>query len=260
MKDDYGPWGAYNDLLAGPPGDDLLAFVAAVTGGPPARVLEFGVGSGRIALPLSDVGYDVTGIDSSRTMLDLLAQQDPRGAVRTIHADFTHPVDADDFDLVLVAYNALSMQPDLDAQRATLRNAASAVRPGGVIAIENVAPHAVLSQVNAHNQAVGVKFVDDDAWLYLARYYPETQRYLARYVAFHDGQIVERSGDLTLIDPEGVRRLAGEVGLDVVSIAGDWEDAPMVATSPTYVATLRRRPLPTDPVHAEEQREVTSTW
>jgi len=36
------------------------------------RILELGVGTGRIALPLADAGLDVVGIDASGEMLDVL--------------------------------------------------------------------------------------------------------------------------------------------------------------------------------------------
>ncbi|APE21399.1 MULTISPECIES: class I SAM-dependent methyltransferase [Streptomyces] len=41
------------------------------------RVIDFGCGDGRVAIPLRQAGYDVTGADGSQTMLDRLAQRDP---------------------------------------------------------------------------------------------------------------------------------------------------------------------------------------
>ncbi|WP_435601344.1 class I SAM-dependent methyltransferase [Streptomyces sp. C10-9-1] len=37
------------------------------------RMVDFGCGDGRVALPLKDLGYDVTGADASQRMLDRLA-------------------------------------------------------------------------------------------------------------------------------------------------------------------------------------------
>lgn len=41
------------------------------------RVVDFGCGDGRVAVPLRALGYDVTGADSSAAMLARLAQRDP---------------------------------------------------------------------------------------------------------------------------------------------------------------------------------------
>jgi 2-polyprenyl-3-methyl-5-hydroxy-6-metoxy-1,4-benzoquinol methylase len=42
-----------------------------------AKVMDFGCGDGRVALPLKALGYDVTGVDASPRMLAALAEQDP---------------------------------------------------------------------------------------------------------------------------------------------------------------------------------------
>lgn len=41
------------------------------------RVVDFGCGDGRVAIPLRELGYDVTGADASETMLARLNERDP---------------------------------------------------------------------------------------------------------------------------------------------------------------------------------------
>lgn len=41
------------------------------------RIIDFGCGDGRVAIPLRQAGYDVTGADGSQAMLDRLAERDP---------------------------------------------------------------------------------------------------------------------------------------------------------------------------------------
>lgn len=41
------------------------------------KVVDFGCGDGRVAIPLRELGYDVTAVDASQTMLDRLHQRDP---------------------------------------------------------------------------------------------------------------------------------------------------------------------------------------
>lgn len=65
------------DAGRGLPADALRAFaalIAELTGDHSnARILEPGIGTGRLALPLLAQGYHVTGVDISRPMLDRLA-------------------------------------------------------------------------------------------------------------------------------------------------------------------------------------------
>lgn len=50
-----------------------------------ARVLDYGCGDGRVAIPMADLGYEVTAVDSSQTMLDRLTARAPE--MTTVHAD-----------------------------------------------------------------------------------------------------------------------------------------------------------------------------
>ncbi|MEU3990102.1 class I SAM-dependent methyltransferase [Streptomyces platensis] len=42
-----------------------------------AKVLDFGCGDGRVAIPLAALGYEVTAVDASQNMLDRLTQRAP---------------------------------------------------------------------------------------------------------------------------------------------------------------------------------------
>ncbi|WP_372344733.1 class I SAM-dependent methyltransferase [Streptomyces sp. KL116D] len=50
-----------------------------------AKVMDFGCGDGRVAIPMSALGYDVTAVDSSQRMLDRLTDRAPD--VTTVKAD-----------------------------------------------------------------------------------------------------------------------------------------------------------------------------
>ena len=41
-----------------------------------AKVLDFGCGDGRVAIPMAGLGYDVTAVDSSQRMLDRLTERE----------------------------------------------------------------------------------------------------------------------------------------------------------------------------------------
>lgn len=52
---------------------DMLATVLPAGG----KVIDYGCGDGRVAIPLRALGYDVTAVDSSQAMLDRLTARDP---------------------------------------------------------------------------------------------------------------------------------------------------------------------------------------
>lgn len=241
MISDYGEWGRYNDQLAGPPPASFVEFVRSVAP-PGARVLEFGIGAGRLALPLVEAGYEVTGVDRSRTMLDLLTEAIDDHQLVAIEADVTEATAFGTFDVVLLAYNLLSMLPSREHQRACLANAVGQLGQGGVIILENVAPRTLLDQFNERNQLVGVQFIDDNVWLNLGRYFPAEDRVRLRYLAFESGKFVERHGDLALISCEQVCDILNDLGMNVERRCASWDGTTYGADDAGYVVVARRAP------------------
>lgn len=100
---------------------------------PPARALDVGCGTGALAQRLAAAGYDVTGIDPSRGMLDVAAERAPQVTTRQASATDL-PFDDDSFDLVysVATFHHIAAA---DAVRAALREIARVARPGGTIVI-----------------------------------------------------------------------------------------------------------------------------
>ncbi len=125
--------------------DDVQFYVALATkvGGP---VLEYGVGNGRIALPVARHGVAVEGIDWSRPMLaDLrarLAGEDPavRGLVRGHHGDMRTKRLRRRFPLVTCPFNAaLHLYERVDVER-FLARVREHLAPGGLFVCDLSVP------------------------------------------------------------------------------------------------------------------------
>ncbi len=112
------------------PSDAADAVTAGIAGalGPGARVLEIGVGTGRIAAPLAAAGLRMFGVDLSRPMLDRL--RDKRAAVSAAVGDATAlPFRAGCVDAALLVH-VLHLVPDA---RHVVRGAYATVRAGGAV-------------------------------------------------------------------------------------------------------------------------------
>lgn len=79
-------------------------FLAAQARG--GSALALGIGTGRVALPLSQRGEEVHGIDISADMIAQL-QRKPGSEARTTIGDFAETVVAEEFSLVYVVYNSI---------------------------------------------------------------------------------------------------------------------------------------------------------
>ena len=92
------------------------------------HLLEVGIGTGRIAVPLAERGVRVTGIDISAKMLAIL--RDKRPDIDVMFAEASRPPLRDaSFDGSLFVH-ILHLVPDPEA---TIRATMAAVRPGGVM-------------------------------------------------------------------------------------------------------------------------------
>lgn len=97
--------------------------------------LELGVGTGRVALPLARLGHCVVGIDSSREMIQRLADKGAVG-VEVIQDDMvTFSLDRR-FGMVYCVDNTLFLLPDQASQLAVFEGASRHLEPGGRFVIE----------------------------------------------------------------------------------------------------------------------------
>jgi SAM-dependent methyltransferase len=107
-------------------------------------VLELGVGTGRLAVPLAEAGLArgvrVTGIDASQAMLDRLAWRDPGGLVEAVRGHMVDDLPPGPFGLVFVAYNTLFSLTDDGAQQRCFATVAERLRPGARFVVEAFVP------------------------------------------------------------------------------------------------------------------------
>jgi len=106
-------------------------------GGP---VLEFGIGTGRLALPLAARGVRVAGIDGSPEMVGILRAKPGGADLPVTIGDFATARVEGEFALVVLSTNTIYALPSQDAQVECFRNAAAHLRPGGRFVVEAWVP------------------------------------------------------------------------------------------------------------------------
>jgi SAM-dependent methyltransferase len=123
--------GYYDETRGFPPGiEEHVAERVAAAGGlsPASRVLEIGIGTGRIAAPLAARVGRLFGVDLSKPMLDRLREKVAGSGVLAARADASRlPVSSGSFDAV-VGVHVFHLIP---RWREVLRECARVLRPGG---------------------------------------------------------------------------------------------------------------------------------
>lgn len=118
--------------------DPAVDFLAELAGSGPA--LELGVGTGRIAVPLSRRGVRVHGIELSPAMVAQLRARQAGADIQVTLGDFAHAWVGDMFTLVYLLRNTITNLTTQDEQVAAFGNAAAHLRPGGYFVVENYVP------------------------------------------------------------------------------------------------------------------------
>lgn len=103
---------------------------------PPARIVDFGAGTGRLSLPLASEGYSVTAVEPSGGMLERLRAQDPESKIATRQCRIQDFTPTGDFDLALSLFTVLLYLIDRDSLENSLRIAYGSLRPGGKLLLD----------------------------------------------------------------------------------------------------------------------------
>jgi SAM-dependent methyltransferase len=115
-----------------------VEFLAGLSWGRDA--LELGIGTGRIALPLSRKGIRVAGIDLSEAMVDRMRAKVGGESIEVAIGNFATASLGRQFSLAYLVYNTIENLTTQDAQVACFRNAAAHLRPGGSFVVEVEVP------------------------------------------------------------------------------------------------------------------------
>jgi SAM-dependent methyltransferase len=127
----------YDDWYAEPSPStttQTVATLAALAGAGP--VLELGVGTGRLAVPLAARGLGVWGIDSSPEMLAVLATKPGAEAVNVQCRNMAAELPAGPFALVFIAFNTFFNLLTSADQQACFRHVSEVLSPNGLFAVE----------------------------------------------------------------------------------------------------------------------------
>lgn len=167
------------------------------------RVLEIGVGTGRVAKHLLDLGFDVTGLDIHPGMLNIARKK--LGAQASLVQGDMRSLDLDEkYDTVIIPYNTFQTLTTREEQEACLAGIKRHLVPTGVFALE-VTPFMLRDNESDWSHRATDRLSEDSdivvaAWERIRQYPPEQINYYdMRYKIFSPNEeIVEKHLTLSL--------------------------------------------------------------
>jgi len=236
----YGRFAArdYDELYAGlDPASAVDVLADLADGGP---VVEFGIGTGRLALPLAERGLIVHGIDGSPEMAALL-QRKPGGAeIPVVIGDFSEVTAGTDFGLAVLALNTVYALPSQEAQVACFRNAARHLRPSGRFVVEAWVP-----DVGAFRNGTAVRPVqigERHVELEVARLQPAKQRMVTTKVHISDGEVRLIPANHRYAWPSEMDLMARLAGMRLAYRWEDWQRTEFHDASTAHISVWEKLP------------------
>jgi SAM-dependent methyltransferase len=226
----------YDDLQGDRETVNAVEFLVPLASGRP--VLELGVGTGRVAIPLSARGIRVHGIDASPAMLDQLRSKPGAEKVVLTLGDFAKLDDVKRYSVVFALFGTIFCLTSQEAQVECFRAAARALFDDGVFVVEASVP-----DFSGFTRNQNVRLAD-----------LSLDRVTATFTQ-HDRATQTTSGQNIMITESGIRlmpvhvRYAWPSELDLMAqLAGlqlrerwqDWTRTPFVGESQRHVSVFAK--------------------
>ena len=222
--------GMFAPEVLGPTVDRLVGLAGV------GRALEFAIGTGRVAIPLSERGISVTGIEMSTAMIDRLRTKVDEARIPVIAGDMATTSAPGRFALVYLVYNTISNLLTQEEQVECFRNAARHLEPGGRFVIELWVPD--LRRLPPTQDAV--VWQSDPDYIGLDTYDVLRQHIVSHHFRFGDG----RQATLTrsphrYIWPAELDLMGQLAGFELEDRSADWSGTPFTAESRSHVSVYR---------------------
>ena len=201
-------------------------------------VLELGIGTGRLALPLAAGGLRVHGIDASAAMLDRLRAKPGGADIGVTLSDFSEFNLSGRFTLALLAFNTIFALPSQDAQVRCFERVAVHLQPGGCFVVEAFVPNPARFQ---EGQSVRLRaMTHGHVALDVARIDPVTQFMYTTQVHLRESGLRVHAANHRYAWPAELDLMARLGGLALEHRWEDWDGTPFTGMSQFHVSVYRK--------------------
>jgi SAM-dependent methyltransferase len=214
--------------------DPAVDFLAELAGG--RRVLEFAVGTGRVALALSARGLDVAGIELSRAMVAEMMVKPGAERVPVTIGDMTTTRAAGTFGLVYLVRNTITNLLTQDEQVACFDNAAAHLDAGGHFVVEVFVP--ALRRLPIGETLV--PFDVSDGHIGVDEYDVLNQRLTSHHYRSSEGRAETFDSPHRYVWPSELDLMARIAGLTLRERWSDWQRTPFTADSTSHVSVWEK--------------------
>ena len=214
--------------------DAVVEFLVEQAGDGPA--LELGIGTGRIALPLSARGVSVRGIDLSEAMVARLRAKPGAEQVGVTVGDFASTTVEGRYTVAYIVANTIMNLTTQDEQVACFCNAAAHLDPNGCFVVEVLVPGLQRLRPGETFQPFAV----EPTHLGFDEYDVARQGLVSHHYWIEDGKVEVISPPFRYVWPSELDLMARLAGMTLRERWGGWESEPFTADSPKHVSVWEK--------------------
>ncbi len=214
--------------------DPAVTFLADLAGS--GAALELGIGTGRIALPLSQRGVRVHGIELSPAMVTQLRAKRGAENIGVTIGDFAATGVDGTFKLAYLVRNTITNLTTQDEQVECFRNVAAHLEPAGCFVIEVYVPEL---QRLPPGETIH-PFTVTAAHLGFEEYDVASQIALSHHYWVVDGQLETRSSPHRYVWPSELDLMARLAGMTLRERWSNWKREPFTSDSRSHVSVWQK--------------------
>ena len=214
--------------------EPAVSFLAELAGD--GRALELGIGTGRLALPLSRRGIGVAGIELSEAMIEQLRNQPDSADIDVTIGDFSTTRVDGPFALAYLVRNTIMNLTTQDAQVECFLNVARHLEPGGCFVIEVIVPP---WQRLPRGETV-IPFDVSPTHLGFDEIDVATQNSRSHHYWFVDGETTSFSAPFRNVWPSELDLMARLAGMTLRDRSSDWKREPFTSASRSHMSVWQK--------------------
>ena len=222
----------YDEYHSGIDATNAATTLADLAGG--GRVLELGIGTGRVALPLAALGVEVHGVDASQAMVDRLRRKPGGGRIPVTIGNFADVGVEGTYSVIFIAFNTFFALTSQEDQVRCFANVAGHLTDDGFFVIEAIVPDMTRYTRGQNTQVSLVEM--DRIRLDASLHDTVDQRVESQHVIISEAGVKLLPVTLRYAWPSELDLMARLAGLRLRERWSDWDRSPFNAGSRQHVS------------------------
>ena len=203
------------------------------------NVLDVGCGPGRFAVPLAKQGFNVTGLDRTRLLLDRGKEYAAAQGVDVewVHDDMRQFVRPNSYDLAISMFTSFGYFEDINENRIVLENVFKSLFPGGVLLMDIMGKEVLARKM----QQTGVDtFPNGDLFIERRQVVDDWQRVENEITTITQGEIRRFPIRLWIFSGRELRSLLADAGFTTTKLYGNLDGMPYGVDATRLIALSQK--------------------